>query len=67
MERSSRPEVFFKKRVRPASLFKKRLWHRYFAVNFVKFLMTLFDRTSSVAASDWSNISAQQANTYSKL
>ena len=28
--------------LRPASLFKKRLWHRRFPVNLVKFLRTLF-------------------------
>ena len=27
---------------RPATLLKKRLWHRCFPVNFVKFLRTLF-------------------------
>ena len=54
--RSSRPEVFCKKGVlrnfvkftgkplclRPATLLKKRLWHRGFLVNFVKFLRTPF-------------------------
>ena len=36
--------LFFNKvaRLRPASLLKKRLWHRCFSVNFVKFLRTLF-------------------------
>ena len=29
-------------KVRPATLLKKRLWHRCFLVNFVKFLRTLF-------------------------
>ena len=28
--------------LRPATLLKKRLWHRCFPVNFVKFLKTLF-------------------------
>ena len=28
--------------VRPATPFKKRLWHRYFPVNFMKFLRTSF-------------------------
>ena len=28
--------------LRPATLFKKRLWHRCFPVNFAKFLRTLF-------------------------
>ena len=36
--RSSHPEVFCK----PATLLKKRLWHRCFPVNFVKFLRTPF-------------------------
>ena len=36
--------LFFNKvaGLRPATLFKKRLWHRCFPVNFVKFLRTLF-------------------------
>ena len=58
INRSSRPEVFYKKGVlrnfakftgkhlcqslRPATLLKKRLWHRCFPVNFVKFLRTPF-------------------------
>ena len=29
-------------RLRPATLLKKKLWHRYFPVNFVKFLITSF-------------------------
>ena len=28
--------------LRPATLLKKRLWHRYFSVNFAKFLRTPF-------------------------
>ena len=64
--RSSRPELYCKKRVlrnfakftgkhlcksiffntvavlKPATLFKKRLWHRCFPVNFTKFLRTPF-------------------------
>ena len=51
--RSSRPEVFCRKGVlrkfakftgkhRPATLLKKRLWHRFFPVNFAKFLRTPF-------------------------
>ena len=38
--RSSRPEVFCKRcsaGLRPTTLLKKRLWHRCFPVNFVKF------------------------------
>ena len=36
--------LFFKKvaDLRPATLLKKRLWHRCFPVNFVKFLRTPF-------------------------
>ena len=37
--------------LRPATLFKKRLWHRCFPVNFAKFLRTLSYRTALVAAS----------------
>ena len=61
--------LFFNKATspRPATVYKKKLWHRYFPVTFEKFLMTIFYRTSPVAASDWSNLSAQQANAYSKL
>ena len=76
-DRSSRPEVFFKKAVlrnfakftgkhlcqslffikvtglRPATLSKKRLWHRCFPVNYAKFLRTPFiHKTPLVAASD---------------
>ena len=61
LNRSSRPEVFWKKGVvrnfakftgkhlcqslflnKVAGLLKKRLWHRYFPVNFVKFARTPF-------------------------
>ena len=47
--------LFFNKVVglRPATLFKKRLWHRYFPVNFVKFLrIAFFHRTPLVAPSE---------------
>ena len=64
--KSSRPEVFCKKGVlknfarftgkplclKPATLLKKRLWHRFFPVNFAKFLRTYFYRTPLVAASE---------------
>ena len=66
--RSSRPEVFCEKGVlrnfakftgkhaAPATLLKKRLCHRCFPVNFVKFLRTpFFYRTPLVAASESSN------------
>ena len=36
---------------RPATLLRKRLWHRYFPVNFTKFLRSPFYRTPPVAAS----------------
>ena len=41
--------LFFNKvaGLRPATLFKKRLWHRYFPVNFVKFLRTPFLKNTS--------------------
>ena len=46
--RSSRLEVFCKKRVlRPATLLKKILWHRCFPVNFAKFLRTPFLQNTS--------------------
>ena len=47
--------LFFNKvaTLRPATLLKKRLWHRCFPVNFVKFLRTPFlHRTPLVAASE---------------
>ena len=41
--------LFFNKvaGLRPATLFKKRLWHRCFPVNFVKFLSTAFLQKTS--------------------
>ena len=55
------PEVFYKKRcpwkfihrktsvpgLRPATLLKKRFWHRCFPVNFTKFLRTSFSQNTS--------------------
>ena len=51
------PKVFFKKRcfleipqnsqAWPTTLFKKRLWHRSFPVNFTKFLRRLFSQNTS--------------------
>ena len=35
-------ESLFKEKCRPATLLKKRLWSRWFPVNFVKFLRTPF-------------------------
>ena len=41
----------------PATLLKKRLWHRYFPVNFVKFLrIPFFNKISPVAAAVHSQI-----------
>ena len=41
--------LFFNKvaGIRPATLLKKRLWHRYFPVSFMKFLRTPFLQTTS--------------------
>ena len=46
------PEVFCKKNtcardLRPATLFKKRTWHRCFSVNFAKFLRAPFQQNTS--------------------
>ena len=43
------PESLFNKvaSLRPATLLKKRLWHRCFPVNFVKFLTTPFLQNTS--------------------
>ena len=50
--RSNRPEMLYKKGVFKNFTRKKRLWHRCFPVNFLKFLGTpFFNRTPSVAAS----------------
>ena len=35
---------------RPATLLKKRLWHRCFPVNFVKFIRTPFSEKSSTSS-----------------
>ena len=41
--RNSRPELFCKKGCpKPATLLKKRPWHKYFPGNFAKFLRILF-------------------------
>ena len=41
--------LFFNKvaSLRPATLLKKRLWHRYFPANFVNFLRTPFSQNTS--------------------
>ena len=39
--------IFFNKGLRSATLFKKRLWHRCFPVNFVKFSRTCFLQNAS--------------------
>ena len=36
------PDLFFNKIAGPATLLKKRLWHRCFHVNFAEFLRTPF-------------------------
>ena len=45
--RSSHHRCSVKKGLRPATIFKKRLWHRYFPVNFAKFLRTPFLQNTS--------------------
>ena len=42
---SVRKGVFRNCSLRPATLFKKRLWHKCFPVNYAKFLRTTFYRT----------------------
>ena len=44
---SSRPDVFCEKGAPPATLLKKRRWHRCFPVNFAKFLGTSFLQNTS--------------------
>ena len=72
------PEVFCKKGVlrnfskftgglRPATLLKKRLWYRYFPVNFAKFQNTFLYRTSLVAASDHKTAREQVLNARTML
>ena len=45
--------------LRPATLLQKRLWHRYFPLNFVKFLRTVFTEhlrtTASVRSREFSS------------
>ena len=43
---------------RLGSLLKKGLWHRYFSVNFAKFLRTLFYRTFLATASEKNTVFA---------
>ena len=47
--------LFFNKVVgiRPATLLKNKLWHRYFPVNFAKFLRTLFLQNTSGGCFCW--------------
>ena len=57
-DRSSRPVVFCKKGVlkalmRRATLLKKRLWHRCFPVNFLKFLRIPFLQNTSRGCFYW--------------
>ena len=42
--------------LRPATLLKKRLWHKCFSMNFGKFLRTPFLQTPLVAASNSSDL-----------
>ena len=45
-----RRSLFFNKvagQARPATLLKKRLWHRCFPMNFAKFLRTTFSQNTS--------------------
>ena len=51
ISQNSQENTCARKRLRPATLLKKRTWHRCFPVNFVKFLITSFYRTPFVAAS----------------
>ena len=60
MKTEAPPEVFYEKIPRPATLLKKRLWHRGFPVNFAKFLRTSFLQNTCgqlllcpMAFSDW--------------
>ena len=41
-QQTYRQEVFFEKGLRPATLLRKRVWHRCFPANFVKFPRTPF-------------------------
>ena len=53
------PETFLNKAagLRPATLFKKNLWHRSFPVSFTKFLRTpIFMEQPPVAASTYSTL-----------
>ena len=55
VQRSSLPEVFCTKGadLRPATLLKKRLWHRFFCYGLCEiFKITFFYRTPTVAASE---------------
>ena len=63
------PESLFNKAagLRPATLLKKRLWHRCFPVNFAKFLGTpLSYRTPSAAASALSQALTNHVRAYVK-
>ena len=47
--------------LRLVTLLKKKLWHRCFPVNFVKYLRTFFYRTPSVAASETTRVMLQSS------
>ena len=52
----------------PATLFKKRLWHRCIPVNFVKSLRTpFFHKTTPVAASELSDVDLSSKRTLSSV
>ena len=67
--RISHQRCSMKKDLRPATLLKKKLWHRCFPVNFAKFLKTLFLENTSgrlllrfMAFSDWEFLPQQFKN-----
>ena len=47
----ARVSLLIKLQVEACKFIKKKLWYRFFPLNFEKFLRTLFYRTSMVAAS----------------
>ena len=44
--RVKRGQLYKFSKIRPATLLKKRLWHRCYPMNFAKFLRTPFQNTS---------------------
>ena len=49
-------------RLKPATLLKKKLWHRYFSVNFAKLLRTLFFQSTSLGC--FCNLSLRQVKPF---